>query len=222
MVMEIAEKVRARFSELLTTGSQLRRENEYGQVINAEHRQSCIGWLSAAQNIVHLVVGNTSNPYRTSIDKICSRDRGFCAQELVGEVTFILCSLLQDIDSGLLASIEDQTRAVVFDDFLDHAKEYVKQKQAKEAGVIAGVVFEDTLRTICRNEGIEEKGNKLDPLIDLLVKAGVLTQVKAKRAKVAAHVRTKATHAQWDEFELDDVNTTIDFTEELILKHLGK
>ncbi len=88
--------------------------------------------------------------------------------------------------------------------------------------MIAGVVFEDTLRRICRNEGIAEKGKKLDSLIDELVKSSTLTQVKAKRARVAAHIRTKATHAQWDDFELEDVNTTIDFTEELIIKHLEK
>jgi len=130
--------------------------------------------------------------------------------------------LLQDIDRGLLASIEDQTRASVFDDFLDHAKEYIRNNIKNEAGVIAGVVFENTLRTICRNSDIEEKDQKLDFLINQLVKLGILTQVKAKRARVAAHVRTKATHAQWDEFEMEDVNTTIRFTEELILKYLER
>ncbi|NTU49999.1 MAG: hypothetical protein HGA87_03765 [Desulfobulbaceae bacterium] len=171
---------------------------------------------------MHLVIENAANPYKTSIDKACAKDRGYAAQEGVGEVTVILESLLHDIEAGLLASIEDQTRASVFDDFLDHAKEYAKEKRPQEAGVIAGVVFEDTLRTICRSAGIEEKGKKLDLLIDTLVKEGVLTQVKAKRAKVAAHVRTKATHAQWNEYELEDVNTAIGFTEELILKHFEK
>jgi hypothetical protein len=123
--------------------------------------------------------------------------------------------------SRLLASIENQTRASVFDDFLDHAKDYAKNKLKNEAGVIVGVVFEDTLRTICRNASIEEKDNKLDFLINELVKAGIFAPIKAKRARVAAHVRTKATHAQWDEFELVDVNTTINFTEELILKALS-
>jgi len=218
--MELEERIRARFYELLETGDRMKHGNEHGQVHNEEHRQHCIGWLAAAQNIVHLVVANPANPYRSSVDKICSQDRGWCAQQSVGEVVVVLRSLLKDIDSGLLASVEDQTRAAVFDDFLDHAKQYAKNKQHREAGVIAGVVFEDTLRTLCRNEKIPEKGQKLDRLIDALVKTGVLTQVKAKRARVAAHVRTKATHAQWDEFEIEDVNTTIAFTEELILKHL--
>ncbi len=220
--MEIEDKVRKKFEELLNEGVQLKHRKGRSQVRNEVHRQYCIGWLASAQNIVHLVVTNPVNPYRATVDKVCSTDLGYDVPNSVGEVSVILRSLLQDIDSGLLASIEDQTRASVFDDFLDHAKEYAKDKRKNEAGVIAGVVFEDTLRGICRNTDIEEKNKNLDSLIDKLVKAGTLTQVKAKRARVAAHVRTKATHAQWDEFELEDVNTTIDFTEELILKHLEK
>jgi len=220
--MEIGEKVRRRFDELINAGDQLKHGNEYDQVHSEEHRQECIAWLASAQNIVHLVVNNPGNPYRASVDKSCATDRGFCAQQPVGEVSLILKSLLKDIDLGLLASIEDQTRASVFDDFLDHAKEYAKYKLKNEAGVIAGVVFEDTLRTICRNASIEEKDNNLDLLINKLVQVGTFTQVKAKRARVAAHVRTKATHAQWDEFELEDVNTTINFTEELILNNLER
>ena len=220
--MEIEKKVREKFEELINSGNQLKRGNEHGQVHNQDHGQKCVGWLASAQNIVHLVIGNNDNPYKKSVDKICNTDRGYCIPISVGEVTVILKLLLQDIDQGLLASIEDQTRASVFDDFLDHAKEYTRNNISNEAGVIAGVVFEDTLRTICRNSGINEKGEKLDFLIDQLVKSGILTQIKAKRARVAAHVRTKATHAQWDEFEIEDVNTTIEFTEELLLKHLER
>lgn len=93
-------------------------------------------------------------------------------------------------------------------------------KEPIEAGVISGVVFEDSLRRICRRNGIQEKGEKIDKLISDLVKADVLTQTKAKRARVAADVRTKATHAQWGEFDKNDVKTTIQITEELILNHL--
>lgn len=218
--MEIDEKVRRKFEELIKTGEQLKVGNENGQVRSEEHGQECIGWLASAHNIVHLVVSDPGNPYRMSVDKIACINRGYCIQESVGEITVILKSLMKDIEHGLLASIEAQTRATVFDDFLDHAKEYAKHKSKNEAGVIAGVVFEDAVRNICRNTGIEEMGKRLDSLIDELVKAGTLTQIKAKRAKVAAHVRTKATHAQWNEFELEDVNTTIQFTEELITKSI--
>ncbi len=218
--MQIEKKVRNKFQEHIRVGEQLERGNEYGEVQSDEHSHRCIGWLTSAQNVVNLVISNPDNPYRSSVDKICCIERGSGVNRSVGEVNEILKLLLQDIDQGLLTSVENQTKAGVFDDFLDHAKQYSKQKLSNEAGVISGVVFEDTLRSICRNFDIEEKGKPLDGLISDLVKVGVLSQVKAKRARVAAHVRTKATHAQWVEFDLEDVNTTIEFTEELIFKHL--
>ena len=86
--------------------------------------------------------------------------------------------------------------------------------------MIVGVVFEDSIRSISRKVGMPEKGKKLDPLIDQLVRNQTLTPAKAKRAKAAAHVRTKATHAQWDEVDLKDVEAAVTLTEELIKEHL--
>jgi len=219
--MELEERIENKFKELIAQGNQLKFGNEHGQVRSDDHAYSCKGWLASAQNLVHLVVSSPQNPYQSSVDNICSKERGYCIQESVGEVNVILQSLLNDINNGLLASVENQTKALVFDDFLDHAKAYAKQEMKNQAGVIAGVVFEDTLRNICRNYEVEESGVKLDQLITELTKLDVITQIKAKRARVAAHVRTKATHAQWEEFELSDVKTTLEFTEELINANLA-
>jgi hypothetical protein len=101
-IMEIEEKVRKRFEELIKTANQLKHGNEYDQVHSEEHRQQCIAWFASAQNIVHLVVNNPGNPYRASVDKSCTTDRGCCAQETVGEVSLILQSILKDIELGLL------------------------------------------------------------------------------------------------------------------------
>ena len=38
-----------------------------------------------------------------------------------------------------------------------------------------------------------------------LTKSEVITEEQAKQARVAAHVRTKATHADWDEFTMQGV-----------------
>ena len=218
--MVLEEKIRNKFDELITSSATLKLGNAHGQILNIQHSQACKAWLASAQNLAHLVLGLSSNPYKTTIDKICSINRGLCIHDSVGDVASILKSLLSDIHNGLISSIENQTKAVVFDDFLDHAKEYAKRNLSKESGVISGVVFEDTLRTICRNHNIEEKGQKLDELISVLSNREIFNQAKAKRARVAAHVRTKATHAQWNEFDMSDVNETIAFTEELITNNL--
>jgi hypothetical protein len=109
-----------------------------------------------------------------------------------------------------------------FGDFLDHGEAYYIEGRKNESGAIAGVVFENTIRRMCDKHKISEKGKKLDDLISALSKANVLSKTKAKRARVAAHVRTQATHAQWGEFDLSDVGVTIAFCRELLLQNLGK
>ena len=138
----------------------------------------------------------------------------------VGELAAVLTALQTDADLGLLASVADRARAETFDDFLDHAHLYLEDSRKNEAGVLAGVVFEDTVRRVCRKNMIVEKGKQIDQLISALSSQGRLSAIKAKRARVAAHVRTKATHAQWDEYEIEDVRATIEFTRELIVSNL--
>ena len=52
----------------------------------------------------------------------------------------------------------NSTAAEAFDDFLDHAEAYLHGGRKMEAGVIAGVVFEDTIfgafteNQICRRQ----------------------------------------------------------------------
>jgi len=58
-------------------------------------------------------------------------------------------------------------------------------------------------------------------LINALARKTVITGQQSKQAKVAAHVRTKATHAQWDEYELDGVAQTIQLTRTFLGENLG-
>jgi len=214
--MAIEESVRKRLDELIAESPKLTRGNDYDQCVDQAQVAACSAWLTMAQNAVHLVVAQADAPYRKKVDYVAGRPHGYQIHKAVAELAQVLRALLKDTDAGLLASVADQARAEAFDDFLDHADSYRQAGRKNEAGVIAGVVFEDALRRICRKLGLPEKGQKLDQLISELAARGDLLPVKAKRARAAAHVRTKATHAQWDEFETEDVKATIEFTRELI------
>lgn len=214
--MSVEDSIRTRIQELIAQSTSLSVGDEHGRATSERQCQQCSAWLVSAQNAIHLVCESPTSPYRTKADTLVADHHGWVINQAVGELSSILASLLTDADAGLLSSVADQARAEAFDDFLDHADAYVADGRKNESGVIAGVVFEDALRRICRKVAIVEKGVKLDALISELSTKGELTAVKAKRARVAAHVRTKATHAQWDEFELDDVRATIEFTRALI------
>ena len=213
--MPIEDAIRQRFKDLLAEADRLRRGNRIGQVLSEDHRQECIGWLSAALNAVQLAVPDQANAYRKKAEQIAAEWAGLMVPTRVGELSQVLKNLSADLEAALLATA-GRVRAETFDDFLEHAKLYVAEGRWQPAGVISGVVFEDTVRTICRKHGLTEKGRKLDDLISEVTKLDILSAAKAKRARAAAHVRTKATHAQWDEFDINDVAAAIDFTMELV------
>ena len=223
--MPLENAVAARLNSLILDAERLRggdRADPNESVHDRSHLEECSGWLVSAVNLVRIVCPDPGNPFRKRTEEIAERNVGWLINHSVGELGAILKNLTRDIDAGLLTSIADRARAETFDDFLDHGRAYLDEGRKQEAGVICGVVFEDTVRRICRKHRIEESSAKLDTLISALARDGVLSGTKAKRARVAADVRTKATHAQWDEFDSADVSATILITQELIAAELDQ
>jgi hypothetical protein len=179
-----------------------------------------IAWLIAAQSAIQLVCPSSSSPYHAHARRLMDQSRNLIYETML-DMTALLKRLLEEIDRGLLTTIENHAIAVTFDDFLDHGAEYLKHGRKDEAAVITGIVFEDTIRRICRVLGVPEDGVALDTLITELTKREVLTALKAKRARAAAGLRTSAAHARWEEIQLSDVKPVIEFTRELMAEHLG-
>ena len=211
--MKHHNNIRNRLSELHEAGNKIKLDNEF-EADPEECDEVCQAWLVAVQSILFFLFGDTSHPYRSAIESICSQDEELLTR--VGYVNAILKQLISDFDNDFIFSIENQTRATVFEEFLDEAKLYVESKNHREAAVLAATVFEDALRALARKHNIPEQNIKSDQLISNLTREGVLSAVKAKRARTSAGVRNKAMHVQWNEFDLDDVKTLILFTEELI------
>jgi hypothetical protein len=172
--------------------------------------------VTEALNVIHYAIPSPQNPYRAQIEG----DRRYEVQRIASTAE-TLRALLLDIDAGLLGDLGDQVRAETFDNFLDHGAAYLAKSRKMEAGVIAGVVFEDTIRRIYRNKIADDKDKSIEDIINTLAKQSVITGQQSKQAKVAAHVRTKATHAQWDEFNIDGVQATIQITRRFLADHLG-
>lgn len=221
--MKLYEKIVQRLTQLIEEANVLQESNARGHALNAKHYQNCRGWITASQNILLNIFPDGKSPYVQHIESALregEQQNWEYVPAIVGEISASLKNLRTDLEAGLLYSIADRTRAETFDNFLDHARAYLARGYKNEAGVIAGVVFEDTLRRVAVKHSIEETGQKLDSLISALAASGAISGAMAKRSRVAAHVRTKATHAQWDEFETGDIDAAIAVTDELVLSKL--
>ena len=174
-------------------------------------------WLTETLNIVTLALPRPDEVYRKHVEWAANvSDYSW----RVSTTASILRAMLTDIDAGLVSTLANSIRAETFDIFLDHAVAYRKRGGKDQAGVIAGVVFEDTMRKLYADNIDKVARPELEQIIIALTKQQVITEEQAKQARVAQLVRTKATHAEWAGFTMEGVDDTIKITKALIEAHL--
>ena len=126
--MPVEENIKHQIISLIDRSRNLKiGDADYGQARSEDQVQECSGWIASALNVVQLVCPNPENAYRKRAERIASEESGWAINKDVGEFASLLTELQRDIENGLLASVADRARAEIFDNFLDHAKEYLKE-----------------------------------------------------------------------------------------------
>lgn len=218
--------IKARFNALIDRGTQLRSRiprDEDGPKYwtRKEEMAEYQAWLSSVANLI-VAIAPPGSPFTEQVAAVLKHK---CLESGVPSNVFfqmqgLLTSAREEFEHGLLGRIGYVVAAATFDDFLDHAASYHKGNRKIEASVLASAVLEDTVKKIADKNGLSVAGKSLEPLIDDLVKAAVLTPVKAKRVKGLAAVRNHALHAEWDSLDIRDVGNLIAGTRELLEEFL--
>lgn len=174
-------------------------------------------WMTSSANLVTLL-SLPGSYFRDELSRITTNDqlKGGAPWALLQKTQGLLLSLKEEAAHGLLRKIEDVVIATAFDDFLDHSAAFHKSNKPREAGVLAAIVLEDTIKRIATKNNVDPAGRSLEQLVDELTKAKVFTPVKTKRIKAYAGVRNPALHAEWDKFDIRDAGELINGTRELI------
>ena len=220
------EKITKRFEELLDQGESLSKQvpldsnSKPYYWIPAVSIAQYQAWVFSTANLLKQVSLKDS-PYQSEVNRLLAHENmaGGVPSDIVFKMLGLLHSAYQEWVRDFLSKLEYVIVAETFDEFLDHAKSYHAANKKIEASVLVSAVFEDTINRIANKNSIDSK-KTLDPLIDALKSNGILTAVKAKRAKAYSGVRNKALHAEWDEFDVKDVGEMIKGVEEIIEEYL--
>ena len=108
--MPIEEDIETRLKQLLDDSPQLSLGNKNNQCTDPIQMQACSAWLTAAQNLVHLICTDPNAPYRSKADRVALGQHGYKIHAAVGELAAVLAALQNDAALGLLASVADRTR----------------------------------------------------------------------------------------------------------------
>ena len=142
-----------------------------------------------------------NSPYRESISSIMRTKVG------------ALRALRRDYDAGYLSSVQSLVRAEVFADFLEMAEHLLKQGYKDPCAVLVGGVLEDHLRSLCQGRGIplqmSGKPKKTDSMNNDLASADVYSKLDQKNVTAWLDLRNKAAHAQYGEYNHDQVQNLL-------------
>ncbi|MDD3019571.1 MAG: hypothetical protein PHX61_01160 [Alphaproteobacteria bacterium] len=220
-------KLLENLEEMILEGKQYAsadNNHEYGSYSTHEQYHKIFGWLTTACFSVNSILGDENHIYykriKLQLDALSNYNNA--AYVNAGAALNVLMRFQYDLNKGLIDTLESKITAENFDDFLGHAEVYFNEGKKMESGVISGVVFEDTVRKICKKLGIEEKDQKLENLINALKSSGHIEKTKASRCKTAAAVRGSATHANQDDLDINSVRDTIALTRELLGEFLER
>ena len=142
-----------------------------------------------------------NSPYRESISSMMRTKVG------------ALRALRRDYDAGYLSSVQSLVRAEVFADFLEMAEHLLQQGYKDPCAVLVGGVLEDHLRSLCQGRGIplqmSGKPKKTDSMNNDLASADVYSKLDQKNVTAWLDLRNKAAHAQYGEYNHDQVQNLL-------------
>lgn len=203
---EVAGTTRTEFSNL-TGHSEQRLDNDL-----------MLGWCVKVRNLLVSACGRESEHFTSFVT---AEEPSFYESNpaRLKRLKAVFLAAKEDFEGGYLSSVRNLVQAEVFSNELEQAKELLAAGYYAAAAVIAGVVLETNLKTLC--ESRELPGGSMDKMNADLVKAGQYNMLIQKRITALAAIRNSAAHGKHNDFTKADVKSMIDDVERLVAEWLS-
>lgn len=200
-----------RFAELndqlveIEATKSVKHMDRFGDSTNVDS-ELFLGWRVKAKTLIRSACG-TDHDHLDAFIK-AEESGGFKGNySTLKSVRAVFLAAKEDFEGGYLVSVRNLIQAEVAGSEIDQATELWDSGYTTAAAVVAGVVLETTLRTLCEVNSLSI--GKLDKMNADLAKAGVYNSLKQKSITSLAAVRNSAAHGKTDEFTAQDVKAMI-------------
>jgi hypothetical protein len=187
--------------------------------------------LTGALTVMTAVYGSASAPQVKAL--LARRDEIYRQKEfnervwdhsMITAATGALINLREEVQGGLLSSVERRVTSDVLSDLVQLARVALDEgtdNSKNVAAVLAAAAYEDTIRRIAREHAGVIGREKLDAVIAKLKDEGLLVAPQLGIAISYLSFRNHALHADWDKIDRAGVNSVLGFVEQLLLKHFA-
>jgi hypothetical protein len=200
-----------RFDELAEQLTQVERAQttKYSEFSgNYQHVDEALllNWSVKAKSLIVSICGKESEHYDAFVkaESPQSFENNVAVLKRIGAV---FTAAMEDFHGGYLNSVRNFVQAELAGDEIDQAKELLIAGYLSAAAVVAGVVLETTLRSLCSSRGISV--GSIDRMNADLAKSGLYNSLVQKRITALAAIRNSAAHGKAHEYNIDDVKSLI-------------
>lgn len=174
-------------------------------------------WWTAAASALTTLLG-PDHLYVKTVLKCANEDTPSGGREAVG----VLLAVRGDVERGYLTSVELQITADVFSDFLDMSGQLLDAGYKDPAAMITGAVLEDGLKRLARLRGITVRPqDDITSVNQKLAEATVYNRLQQKEVHTWGAVRNHADHAEWDQYNAEQVRSMLDGVTRFLVAHLN-
>lgn len=140
----------------------------------------------------------------------------------------VIQALKEDVAAGHLSTLKELIHADLFSDFLETAEYFLEAGHKDPAAVMIGGVLEEHLRQLCLKHGLptESLNNKGvmkpkmgDALNNDIYSAGIYSKLEHKQILAWLDIRNKAAHAEYREYNTQQVTLFLQGIRDFIAKY---
>lgn len=215
--------LKKRFAEIATQLEQLEatrqsKHSEYSGRYQEVDPELLLNWCVKARSLISSACGKESEHYSSFVEGEKPTPFGD-NYGIFKRVKAVFMAAREDFEGGYLISVRNLVQAELAESELEQARELLQSGYVSAAAVVAGVVLETTLRTLCDRHAISH--GKLDKMNTELAKAGQYNALVQKRITAIAAVRNSAAHGKANDFQRADVESMINEIERFALDALS-
>jgi hypothetical protein len=186
-------------------------------------------WVTRVGQLILKLYGENSQHYK-NYSKAIGIDNFYVIHSHwyghVSQVHGLAITIKHDVDNDLISNIKGLLQAEIFASFLEIGEHLLDEGYKDAAAVTIGAVLEDGLRELSKKNDIAVlKPNgapkTIDPLNTELAQHNVYSKLVQKQITSYAHIRNKAAHGQYDEYDASEVKMMLLFVQRFSEQHLS-
>lgn len=222
--------VQKEVDSLVLLGSQIvDRASVSGRNFSGDELVEVSSWVTRLGQLIRKLYGENSQHYK-NYSNFISIDNFYIIHsnwyDHISKVQGVAITVKHDLENDLLFNVRGLLQAEIFAGFLEIGEHLLKEGYKDAAAVTIGAVLEDGLRELCKKNDIATvKSNgspmTIEPLNGELAKKEVYTKLVQKQVTSFAHIRNKAAHGQYEEYDKSQVDMMLLFVQDFSEKYLS-